>query len=77
MQPPLELDRLEVLVLVDNATDSLSTNPSSAVPEWIGLVQRGLLSKLSGEATCWAHHGLSLLRTAQIGREKHDTPLPG
>ena len=31
------IDRLEVLVLVDNATDSLSTTPKFVVPEWPGL----------------------------------------
>ncbi len=57
-------------MLVDNATDSLSTNPRSAVAEWVSLLQRGRLPRLSGEATCWAHHGLSLLLTADVGQEK-------
>jgi 7,8-dihydropterin-6-yl-methyl-4-(beta-D-ribofuranosyl)aminobenzene 5'-phosphate synthase len=71
MESGIVLDELEVLVLVDNATDSLSTNPNSAVPEWVHLFQRGRLPKLSGEATCCAHHGLSLLLTGHVGREKH------
>jgi len=71
MESAVALDGLEVLVLVDNATDSLSTNPGSAVPEWSGLLQRGRLPRLSGEATCGAHHGLSLLLTAHAGAEKH------
>jgi len=66
----LEIDGLEVLVLVDNATDSLSTNPSVATPEWVLLRQGGRLPILSGQATCHAHHGLSLLLSAHIGRER-------
>jgi len=64
-------DRLEVLVLVDNATDSLSTTPKNVVPEWPGLVAAGRLPVLSGEAICRAHHGLSLLVTAHVGDERH------
>ena len=64
-------DRLEVLVLVDNATDSLSTTPKHVVAEWPGLVAAGRLSTLSGEVICRAHHGLSLLLTAHVGGERH------
>lgn len=64
------VDRLEVLVVVDNVTDSLSTNPNNVQTEWVGLLQRGLVQLLSGKATCCAHHGLSLLITAYIGSEK-------
>lgn len=63
----VSIDRLEVLVLVDNVTDSLSTNSTAAVPEWTGLLTRGRLRLLSGRGTCCAHHGLSLLITAQLG----------
>jgi 7,8-dihydropterin-6-yl-methyl-4-(beta-D-ribofuranosyl)aminobenzene 5'-phosphate synthase len=65
------VDRLEVLVLVDNATDSLSTTPRHVVPEWAGLQAAGRLPTLSGEAICRAHHGLSLLLTAWIGDARH------
>jgi 7,8-dihydropterin-6-yl-methyl-4-(beta-D-ribofuranosyl)aminobenzene 5'-phosphate synthase len=65
------VDRLEVLVLVDNLTDSLSTTPEFVVPEWPGLVAAGRLPTLSGEAICRAHHGLSLLLTAHVGAERH------
>jgi 7,8-dihydropterin-6-yl-methyl-4-(beta-D-ribofuranosyl)aminobenzene 5'-phosphate synthase len=61
------VDRLEVLVLVDNVTDSLSTTPKNVVPEWPGLVTAGRMTMLSGEAICRAHHGLSLLLTAHVG----------
>lgn len=63
----LIVDRLEVLVLVDNVTDSLSTNSNAAVPEWTGLLTGGRLRLLSGRGTCCAHHGLSLLITAHVG----------
>jgi 7,8-dihydropterin-6-yl-methyl-4-(beta-D-ribofuranosyl)aminobenzene 5'-phosphate synthase len=66
----LTVDHLEVLVLVDNVTDSLSTNPSTAVSEWTGLLTGGRLRLLSGRGTCCAHHGLSLLITAHIGTAK-------
>jgi len=64
------VDRLEVLVLVDNVTDSLSTNPNNVQTEWAGLLQSGRMQVLSGKATCCAHHGLSLLITAYVGGEK-------
>ena len=66
----LTVDGLEVLVLVDNITDSLSTNPNTAVSEWKGLFTAGRLPVLSGRGTCCAHHGLSLLITAHIGTAK-------
>jgi len=65
------VDRLEVLVVVDNITDSLSTNPNNVQTEWVRLLQSGRMQVLSGKATCCAHHGLSLLITAYIGNEKH------
>lgn len=42
----LAVDRLEVLVLVDNLTDSLSTNSSVATSEWTGLSTTGRMSVL-------------------------------
>jgi 7,8-dihydropterin-6-yl-methyl-4-(beta-D-ribofuranosyl)aminobenzene 5'-phosphate synthase len=65
------IDRLDVLVLVDNATDSLSTTPKFVVPEWPGLHAAGRLPTLSGEAICRAHHGLSLLLTAHVEGARH------
>jgi 7,8-dihydropterin-6-yl-methyl-4-(beta-D-ribofuranosyl)aminobenzene 5'-phosphate synthase len=64
------VDRLEVLVVVDNVTDSLSSNPNNVQTEWAGLLQSGRMQVLSGKATCCAHHGLSLLLTAYVGSEK-------
>ena len=69
------VDRLDVLVLVDNATDSLSTTPKTVIPEWTGLHAAGRLPTLSGSAICHAHHGLSLLITAHVGDERRTVLL--
>ncbi len=66
----LAVDRVEVLVVVDNATDSLSSNPKNVTAEWSGLLTGGRMRVVSGERICCAHHGLSLLITASIGDEK-------
>lgn len=60
------VDSLEVLVIVDNATDSLSTNPKNVQSEWGGLLTGGRMRLLSGRGTCCAHHGLSVLLTAHL-----------
>jgi 7,8-dihydropterin-6-yl-methyl-4-(beta-D-ribofuranosyl)aminobenzene 5'-phosphate synthase len=65
----LTVDRLEVLVVIDNATDSLSTNPKNVIPEWSGLLTSGRLRMISGQNICCAHHGLSLLIKANLGSE--------
>src|SRR5688572_24335942 len=62
----LAVDRLEVLVLVDNVTDSLSSNPPSVLSEWAGLLTGGRMRMVSGRGTCCAHFGLSLLITAHV-----------
>jgi len=71
------VERLEVLVVVDNVTDSLSTNPNNVrvQTEWAGLLQSGRMQVLSGKATCCAHHGLSLLITAYVGSDKRTVLL--
>lgn len=56
-------DGLDVLVLVDNTTDSLSSRPEGVRTELAGLRERGV-EEVTGEQTCCAHHGLSLLITA-------------
>jgi 7,8-dihydropterin-6-yl-methyl-4-(beta-D-ribofuranosyl)aminobenzene 5'-phosphate synthase len=66
----LTVDRLEVLVLVDNATDSLSTNPANVTAEWSGLLTGGRMRMISGQNICCAHHGLSLMISAHRGSEK-------
>ena len=69
MTEVVAVDRLEVLVVMDNATDSLSTNPKNVIPEWSGLLTSGRMRALSGENICCAHHGLSLLIQAKRGSE--------
>jgi 7,8-dihydropterin-6-yl-methyl-4-(beta-D-ribofuranosyl)aminobenzene 5'-phosphate synthase len=63
------VDQLEVLVVMDNATDSLSTNPKNVIQEWTGLLTGGRMRVISGQNICCAHHGLSLLITAHTGSE--------
>lgn len=70
MLKPQPVDRLEILVLVDNATDSLSSNPPHVTPEWSGLLTGGRMRMVAGENICCAHHGLSLLITAHVGVER-------
>jgi 7,8-dihydropterin-6-yl-methyl-4-(beta-D-ribofuranosyl)aminobenzene 5'-phosphate synthase len=67
----LAVDQLEVLVLVDNLTDSLSTSSSVGTSEWASLSAAGRLQPLSGRCTCCAHHGLSLLITVRVGGATH------
>lgn len=59
------VDALEVHVLVDNVTDSLSTVPAGVTHEWGHLRATGKLV-LSGEALCCAAFGLSLVITARV-----------
>ncbi|MBK1658591.1 MBL fold metallo-hydrolase [Paracraurococcus ruber] len=55
-------EALEVLVLVDNVTDSLSTTPSFITREWQVLRRQGM-KVVAGGALCCANHGLSLVAT--------------
>lgn len=65
-----QVDTLEVQVLVDNVTDSLSSVPHGVVHEWGHLREGGDLV-LSGEALCCAAFGLSLVITARVGSASH------
>ena len=65
-----EVDALEILVLVDNVTDCLSSNPPDVQPEWSVLFTNGRLRVLAGSGICCAHHGLSVLLTATAGGKK-------
>lgn len=67
----LAVDRLEVLVVVDNTTDSLSSTPKNVIPEWTGLLTSGRMRMVSGRGICCAHHGLSLLITTHHGSDTH------
>lgn len=63
-------DRVEVLVLVDNLTDNLSSNPDYVETEMPRLWRRGL-RLWSGQCMCCAAHGLSCAITAWRGDEAH------
>ena len=64
------VDRLEIHVLVDNATDSLSSVPKHVETEFSYLHRKGM-RVLSGGCICCATHGLSCLITAHRGGESH------
>ena len=64
MQTPSPVERVEIQILVDNVTDSLSTVPAYVETEWAGLGRRRRGSwVLSGSCMCCAAHGLSCLIT--------------
>ena len=60
------VDRLEIQVLVDNVTDSLSRVPPFVSREWTELRRVGL-RRTAGGGLCCANHGLSLVLTLHRG----------
>ena len=60
------VDEIDVTVLVDNQTDSLSSVPGFVRQEWPSLVRAGM-RELSGDCQCCANHGLALVVTARRG----------
>ena len=64
------VDKLEIQVLVDNATDGLSSTPSNVESEFNFAARRGLRSS-SGRCLCCALHGFSALLTAARGGSSH------
>ncbi len=64
------IDRLEIHILVDNATDSLSSVPKHVETEFSYLHRKGM-RVLSGKCICCASHGLSCLITAHHGSVSH------
>src|SRR6516164_10509730 len=64
------VESLEITVLVDNGTDSLSTNPGFVETEMAGAWRRGMKS-LSGRCLCCAAHGLSCLITTRTPSSQH------
>ena len=64
------VERVEVQVLVDNATDFLSTTPGHVESEGAGLLRRKI-RVLGGQCLCCAAHGLSCLVTAHRGGVSH------
>jgi 7,8-dihydropterin-6-yl-methyl-4-(beta-D-ribofuranosyl)aminobenzene 5'-phosphate synthase len=51
------VDRLEILILVDNATDMLSSTPAQVESEAAGLMRRGI-GLMASKCPCCAAHGL-------------------
>jgi 7,8-dihydropterin-6-yl-methyl-4-(beta-D-ribofuranosyl)aminobenzene 5'-phosphate synthase len=70
------VDRIEVRVLVDNVTDSLSTVPGNVTLEWSALMRAGM-RELAGVCQCCANHGLSLVITAYRGGARHTVLFDG
>ncbi len=64
------VDKIEVAILVDNATDSLSSAPAFVETEFAFLRRHGM-KWLSGRCLCCAAHGLSCLITARRGDQAH------
>jgi 7,8-dihydropterin-6-yl-methyl-4-(beta-D-ribofuranosyl)aminobenzene 5'-phosphate synthase len=64
------VDRLEIQVLVDNATDGLSSTPPNVENEFAFATRRGLRAS-SGRCLCCAVHGFSALLTATRGERRH------
>lgn len=60
------VDRLEAQIVVDNASDNLSSIPDLVQHEREVLARKGMTT-LSGEGLCCAHWGLSLVLTAHLG----------
>jgi len=67
-----EVDSLDIQIVVDNVTDSLSSVPSFVETELGGLGRRrGGAWVLGGNCLCCAAHGLSCLLTLRAGGETH------
>jgi 7,8-dihydropterin-6-yl-methyl-4-(beta-D-ribofuranosyl)aminobenzene 5'-phosphate synthase len=66
MLVPRPVDALEVAVIVDNVSDSLSTNPPGVVSEFRWLAGGGRMKMTAGSSLCCAHHGLSLLLSVNV-----------
>jgi 7,8-dihydropterin-6-yl-methyl-4-(beta-D-ribofuranosyl)aminobenzene 5'-phosphate synthase len=67
---PVPVDKLEIQILVDNATDGLSTTPGHVESEFAFAARRGL-SPFSARCLCCAVHGLSCLVTAHRAGLRH------
>jgi len=64
------VDSVEIQILVDNATDILSSTPSHVESESAGLKRRGI-RMMASKCLCCAAHGLSCLVTAHRGAASH------
>ena len=66
------VDSVDIQILVDNVTDSLSSVPSFVETELAGLARRrGAAWVLGGGCLCCAAHGLSCLLTIRGGEQVH------
>ena len=72
---PRPVDRVEVLVLVDNVTDH-SSAPENVKQERASLLKAGL-TEMSGEAVCCAHFGFSALVTVHTNGSSHTLLFDG
>ena len=64
------VDKVEIQILVDNATDGLSTTPANVETEFAFATRRGLRAS-SGRCLCCAVHGLSCLITVHRAERRH------
>lgn len=76
MQAPRPVDRIEITVLVDNVTDSLSSTPSFVTREWTRLQRMGM-RRSTGGALCCANHGLSLVIAVEAAGERRTVLFDG
>jgi 7,8-dihydropterin-6-yl-methyl-4-(beta-D-ribofuranosyl)aminobenzene 5'-phosphate synthase len=76
MQAPRPVDRIEITVLVDNVTDTLSSTPSFVTREWVRLQRMGM-KRSSGGAICCANHGLSLVIAVEADGERRTILFDG
>lgn len=70
MGPLAPVDKVEIHVLVDNATDGLSSTPPNVETEFASATRRRLRAS-SGRCLCCAVHGFSCLVTVQRGDLQH------
>jgi 7,8-dihydropterin-6-yl-methyl-4-(beta-D-ribofuranosyl)aminobenzene 5'-phosphate synthase len=63
------VDELEIIVLVDNVTDNLSSVPENVGHEIQTLTGLGMKT-WGGDCMCCAHHGLSLVVNVRTGEER-------
>jgi len=70
LQNLVPVDRLDIRIVVDNATDVLSSVKPGSESEMTGLVKRGT-RVLAGRCLRCAAHGFSCLLTAYRGETKH------
>lgn len=66
----LPVDKVDIQILVDNATDGLSSTPANVESEFAFATRRGLRAS-SGRCLCCAVHGFSALLTATRGATRH------